>query len=219
MAGKNFYYGIKINPKFGVAQAEKISFDDLGKSEYDYQVILEQLYSYDGNGEYYLSFIKDGQRVDNFEIGGWKFREFVCFCNWKASTLWAYVTDSNNETRKRALASGKGAPSKDRPTMEELLQMAFEEILRISEFSTISMLELCDPNQINMTPCTLSNYNDMLKCLLEYSEKVEEIRNRLHNNPENKDMATYNKVIKPRLIEYMEKLSNVKISQEMLDPK
>ncbi len=217
MAEKNFYYGIKI--KFGVTQAEKISFDDLGKSEYDYQVILEQLYSNNGNGEYHLSFIKDGQRVDNLEIGGWKFREFVFLFDWRASKLWACVTDSNDKTEKRALASGKGAPSKERPTMEELLQMAFEEILRISEFSTISMLELCDRSQIYMNPRTLCDYNDMLKSLLEYSEKAEEIRNRLHNNPEDKDMATYNKVIKPRLIEYMEKLSNVKISQEMLDPK
>ena len=217
MAEKNFYYGIKI--KFGVAQAEKISFDDLGKSEYDYQVILEQLYSYDGNAQYDLSFIKDGQRVDNLEIGGWKFREFVNFCDWRASKLWAYVTDCNDETRKRALASGKGAPSKDRPTKEELLQMAFEEMFRMSKFSTISMLELCDRSQIYMNPRTLSDYNDMLKSLLEYSEKAEEIRNRLHNNPEDKDMATYNNVIKPKLIEYMEKLSNVKISQEMLDPK
>lgn len=216
MAESILCYGIKS--KFGLTQIEEISFDDLGKSGYDYQVAFKTIHNSGGNASFSLMLIKDGIEVNCLEIGGWKFEKFSAGFDWGGTWMHAVATDCTRETQMLQLASGKGVASQYKPTYVELLRQGFNELNRISTFGSITMLNLCEHNSISMYPSTLSSYCNTLKYMSEFCHKVEEIRNRLHNNPEDKDITAYTNVLKPKLIEYMEKLSNIKLRPETLDP-
>lgn len=214
MAEKILCYGIKS--KFGLIQVEEITFDNLGKPGYDYQVAFKTISEHGGNGSFDLILIKESKETQSLEIDGWKFEKFCVMYNWGYTSMRAKVTDCIGETQELELASGKGSASKQRPSNVELIRQGFEGMKYISTFGSINMFE-CVQESISMYPTSLSGYIQMLNSISEFCQKAEEIRDRLRDNPEDKDIAAYNNVLKPKLIEYMKSLSKVEIDPERLD--
>lgn len=210
-------YGIKS--KFGLTQIEKISFDNLGKPGYDYQVAFKTLSEGGGNAQIDLLLFKDGQEVNSLELEGWIFQKLHISMNWSGTVLEVEAIDLLGETQQIEIDGDNGLYSPYKLSYQELLTKWVEEMKRISTFGSFCMLNLCDSDFTNFSSCTLSSYNATLKYMSEFCQKVEVVRERLCKNPEDKDITAYNNIIKPKLIKYMDELSKVRINPDILNLK
>ena len=217
MAEKIECYGIKS--KFGIFQIEEISFEDLGKSGYDYQIAFKTLSNYNGNASFELVLVKDGEEVDCLEMGGWKFQKFTSRYDWGNTWFESEVTDCIGETRKMVLSSGRGQTSQYWEPNEKHLYRMFNEMKRISTFGSFKMLELCSYDDFLKNPTSLYDCYLRLEHVSTCCKKAYDIRERLLKNPEDKDIKAYNDILKPKLIKYMEQISSMKIKPEMFDLK
>lgn len=220
MEENSLCFGVKS--KFGIVQVVKIAFDDLGKPGYDYQFAFKTISEGNGNGSFDLVLIKDGEELESIEMDGWKLHELHVGYNWGETYFMAEATDCLGETHRITFADGKGSMSDWQPSYQSLLGIGLQEMKRVTgTYSTHSIYNLCEDKIIDryLYPTTLWNYYYNLQRISEYFEKAEKIRARLHDTPDDKDCKAYDTVLKPKLIDIMEKLSQVKISPDQLNYK
>lgn len=217
MAESKLCYGIE--PGCRVCTTDGTRADELVEDGYVYYVTVKTRSDYNGNASYDLILHKDGVEVNTLELNGWKLQNLKYGYDWGATWLKADATDDLGTTDEIRIGCGSGSKSNYQPGIEKVLMKGFAEIKRITEtYRSIDLYMLCECTKLYMDPKDLGSYCYELKSMSEFCYKAEEIRKRLRNNPEDKDFPMYESKLKPKLIEYMEKLTHVVISPEKLNP-
>lgn len=212
-----YCYGIKL--KFGIIQIEQIDFDQFGKIGFDYQVGFRTVFNSDVFGTIELVILKEGKEIKSFEWEGWKAENLKIHYTNGETELIADVTDCIGECQTINIYLGKGSKSIHMPSKEDMLKSSFYKLKKLFEtYGSIDMYYLCEILSINFYGNSLGDYSSLLKLMYEFSDDVETIRKRLKKSPEVKDQKAYVSVLKPKLIEYMEKLSKVNLDIEKLNP-